>query len=193
MFARVTGDKRRYSRPIARNFCRRDCLSATAGAKDAYVEFIENVPFYGAAVLCLDHPEVQALIPRIRDRRIVTYGFAAQADVRGVEVTAGRDGNRFDCVVRDRDGQTRPRRSGLAPVRRWRGSRGDRARRAAGRGGQAGCQRRAHARHSRQPSERPSRSPRAHRRCWSTAGIGRSRGSSCTRRPPRRCPQRARR
>ncbi len=76
-------------------------------AKDAYVEFIENVPFYGAAVLCLDHPEVQALIPRIRDRRIVTYGFAAQADVRGVEVTAGRDGNRFDCVVRDRDGQTR--------------------------------------------------------------------------------------
>ncbi|WP_294323309.1 UDP-N-acetylmuramate--L-alanine ligase [uncultured Sphingomonas sp.] len=76
-------------------------------AKDAYVEFIENVPFYGAAVLCLDHPEVQALIPRIRDRRIVTYGFAAQADVRGVEVTAGRDGNRFDCVVRDRDGNTR--------------------------------------------------------------------------------------
>ena len=42
--------------------------------KDAFVEFIENVPFYGAAMLCLDHPEVQAIIPRIRDRRIVTYG-----------------------------------------------------------------------------------------------------------------------
>src|SRR3546814_1515248 len=43
--------------------------------KDAFVEFIENVPFYGAAMLCLDHPEVQAIIPRIRDRRIVTYGL----------------------------------------------------------------------------------------------------------------------
>src|SRR3546814_15638338 len=42
--------------------------------KAAFVEFIENVPFYGAAMLCLDHPEVQAIIPRIRDRRIVPYG-----------------------------------------------------------------------------------------------------------------------
>ena len=67
--------------------------------KDAFVEFIENVPFYGAAMLCLDHPEVQAIIPRIRDRRIVTYGFSAQADVRGTNVTPGSDGNRFDVVV----------------------------------------------------------------------------------------------
>lgn len=72
--------------------------------KDAFVEFIENVPFYGAAVLCLDHPEVQAIIPRIRDRRIITYGFSAQADVRGTNVTPGPDGNRFDVVIRDRDG-----------------------------------------------------------------------------------------
>ena len=75
--------------------------------KDAFVEFIENVPFYGAAMLCLDHPEVQAIIPRIRDRRIVTYGFSAQADVRGTNVTPGPDGNRFDVVVRDRDGNGR--------------------------------------------------------------------------------------
>ena len=75
--------------------------------KDAFVEFIENVPFYGAAMLCLDHPEVQAIIPRIRDRRIVTYGFSAQADVRGTNVTPGPDGNRFDVVVRDRDGNSR--------------------------------------------------------------------------------------
>ncbi len=75
--------------------------------KDAFVEFIENVPFYGAAMLCLDHPEVQAIIPRIRDRRIVTYGFAAQADVRGTNVVSGPDGNRFDVVVRDRDGDAR--------------------------------------------------------------------------------------
>ncbi|WP_137752988.1 UDP-N-acetylmuramate--L-alanine ligase [Sphingopyxis sp. L1A2A] len=75
--------------------------------KDAFVEFIENVPFYGAAMLCLDHPEVQAIIPRIRDRRIVTYGFSAQADVRGTNVVPGPDGNRFDVVVRDRDGNSR--------------------------------------------------------------------------------------
>ena len=75
--------------------------------KDAFVEFVENVPFYGAAILCLDHPEVQAIIPRIRDRRILTYGFSAQADVRGTNVTPGADGNRFDVVVRDRDGGVR--------------------------------------------------------------------------------------
>lgn len=75
--------------------------------KDAFVEFVENVPFYGAALLCLDHPEVQALIPRVRDRRIVTYGFAAQADVRGVNVTPIPGGNRFDAVVRGRDGSVR--------------------------------------------------------------------------------------
>ncbi|HEV2818782.1 MAG TPA: Mur ligase domain-containing protein, partial [Allosphingosinicella sp.] len=44
--------------------------------KDAFVEFVENVPFYGAALLCVDHPEVQTIIPRLRDRRVVTYGFA---------------------------------------------------------------------------------------------------------------------
>ncbi|NYT41886.1 UDP-N-acetylmuramate--L-alanine ligase [Sphingomonas sp. R-74633] len=76
-------------------------------AKDAYVEFVENVPFYGAALLCLDHPEVQAIIPRVRDRRIVTYGFAASADVRGVNVTPHHGGNRFETIIRNRDGTTR--------------------------------------------------------------------------------------
>jgi UDP-N-acetylmuramate--alanine ligase len=75
--------------------------------KDAFVEFIENVPFYGAAVLCLDHPEVQALLPRVRDRRIVTYGFSAQADVRGVNVVPGAGGNRFEAIIRHRDGSVR--------------------------------------------------------------------------------------
>src|SRR3546814_18808334 len=58
-------------------------------------------------MLLLDHPEVQAIIPRIRDRRIVTYGCSAQADVRGTNVTPCPDGNRFDIVVRDRDGDSR--------------------------------------------------------------------------------------
>ena len=72
--------------------------------RDAYAEFVENVPFYGAAVLCIDHPEVQALVGRVRDRRIVTYGFAAQADVRAVNVRPSAEGNLFDVAVRDRDG-----------------------------------------------------------------------------------------
>lgn len=75
--------------------------------KAAFVEFIENVPFYGLAILCLDHAEVQAIIPRIRDRRIMTYGFSTQADVRGDAVTPVPGGNRFDVVVRARDGASR--------------------------------------------------------------------------------------
>ncbi len=75
--------------------------------KDAFVEFVENVPFYGAALLCLDHPEVQNVLPRVRDRRVVTYGFSAQADIRGVDVTPVPGGNRFACVVRQRDGSVR--------------------------------------------------------------------------------------
>ncbi|NCP11619.1 MAG: UDP-N-acetylmuramate--L-alanine ligase, partial [Sphingomonadales bacterium] len=75
--------------------------------KQAYLEFIENVPFYGAAILCLDHPEVQAIIPRIRDRRIVTYGFSAQADIRATNIEPALGGNKFDIVVRDRDGEER--------------------------------------------------------------------------------------
>lgn len=75
--------------------------------KDAFVQFIENVPFYGAALLCLDHPEVQAILPRVRDRRIVTYGFSTQADIRGENVTPVPGGNRFDVVIRGRDGAVR--------------------------------------------------------------------------------------
>ncbi|MGR6330162.1 UDP-N-acetylmuramate--L-alanine ligase [Sphingomonas sp. XXL09] len=75
--------------------------------KDAFVEFVENVPFYGAALLCLDHPEVQNVLPRVRDRRVVTYGFSAQADIRGTDVTPVPGGNRFACVIRQRGGSTR--------------------------------------------------------------------------------------
>ncbi len=75
--------------------------------KECFVEFIENVPFYGAAVLCIDHPEVQAIIPRVRDRRVITYGFSAQADVRGEAVTPYPGGNSFNAVLRQRDGSFR--------------------------------------------------------------------------------------
>lgn len=75
--------------------------------KEAFREFIENVPFYGAAVLCIDHPEVQGVISRVRDRRVVTYGFSAQADIRGDRIETIDGGNRFDAVVRQRDGNQR--------------------------------------------------------------------------------------
>jgi UDP-N-acetylmuramate--alanine ligase len=75
--------------------------------KDAFVEFVENVPFYGLAVLCVDHPEVQNIIGRIRDRRIVTYGFSALADVRADNVTPVPGGSRFDALILDRNGARR--------------------------------------------------------------------------------------
>ncbi|UWQ27500.1 UDP-N-acetylmuramate--L-alanine ligase [Leisingera sp. M523] len=55
--------------------------------RDGFLEFVSNIPFYGIAVCCTDHPEVQALIGRISDRRVVTYGFNAQADVRAENLT----------------------------------------------------------------------------------------------------------
>lgn len=75
--------------------------------KDAFVEFVENVPFYGLAVLCVDHPEVQSIIGRIRDRRIVTYGFSALADVRADNVAPMPGGSRFDALILDREGERR--------------------------------------------------------------------------------------
>jgi UDP-N-acetylmuramate--alanine ligase len=76
-------------------------------AKDAFVEFVENVPFYGLAVMCIDHPEVQSLIGRIRDRRIVTYGFSALADLRADNVEIVDGGSQFDALVLERDGSRR--------------------------------------------------------------------------------------
>jgi UDP-N-acetylmuramate--alanine ligase len=65
------------------------------------------VPFYGLAVLCVDHPEVQNLLSRVRDRRVVTYGFSALADLRADNVTPEDGGTRFDAVVLQRDGSRR--------------------------------------------------------------------------------------
>nr|WP_137676281.1 UDP-N-acetylmuramate--L-alanine ligase [Parerythrobacter lutipelagi] len=77
------------------------------GVKNAFVEFIHNVPFYGAAILCIDHPEVQAVIGKVRDRRVVTYGFSLQADICGVNVRPIDGGSRFDVVVRQRGEEDR--------------------------------------------------------------------------------------
>ena len=67
--------------------------------RDAFVNFVENIPFYGFAALCLDDPEVQAIIPRVQDRKIVTYGHSPQADVRCVRMEPGSAGTEFDVVI----------------------------------------------------------------------------------------------
>ncbi|MCK1422063.1 UDP-N-acetylmuramate--L-alanine ligase [Bradyrhizobium sp. 182] len=70
--------------------------------QDAFRHFVENLPFYGFAVMCIDHPVVQSLVGRIEDRRIITYGENPQADVRLVGLTAGGGGSKFKVVIRDR-------------------------------------------------------------------------------------------
>ncbi len=70
--------------------------------KQAFVAFVENLPFYGFAVMCLDHPTVQELVGTIMDRRVITYGTNPQADVRmlDIDLTGGR--SRFSVLIRDR-------------------------------------------------------------------------------------------
>ncbi len=64
-----------------------------------FLEFVSNIPFYGVAVCCTDHPEVQALVGKISDRRVVTYGFNAQADVRAVNLRYEAGVAHFDVAL----------------------------------------------------------------------------------------------
>ncbi len=73
----------------------------------AFRNFVANIPFYGFAVLCIDHPEVQALIPQVSDRKIVTYGLSPQADVRAVNVRLSASGGQFDVLISERAGGER--------------------------------------------------------------------------------------
>jgi len=73
----------------------------------AFRNFVANIPFYGFAVLCIDHPEVQALIPQVSDRKIITYGLNPQADVRAVNVQLSAEGGRYDAVISHRTGGER--------------------------------------------------------------------------------------
>jgi UDP-N-acetylmuramate--alanine ligase len=79
-----------------------------------YDQFVGNVPFYGFAVLCIDHPAVQQMIPRLSDRRIITYGFSPQADVRAERVIPDKMGSTFEVTVTDR---ARNRMRKLGPYR----------------------------------------------------------------------------
>ena len=68
--------------------------------KRGFDDFVGNIPFYGLAVCCTDHPEVQALVGRVTDRRILTYGFNAQADVRAVNLRYEKGVATFDVALR---------------------------------------------------------------------------------------------
>lgn len=72
---------------------------------DAFEAFVSNIPFYGAFVACIDHPEVQALVGRVTDRRVVTYGLSRQADIRAENLDFVDSEMRFDLVMRDGERQ----------------------------------------------------------------------------------------
>jgi UDP-N-acetylmuramate--alanine ligase len=69
-------------------------------AKAAFRNFINNLPFYGFAALCIDHPEVQNLIPQLQDRRVITYGFSSKADMQVLNIEATGSHMRFDIRLR---------------------------------------------------------------------------------------------
>ncbi len=71
--------------------------------RQGFVDFVSNIPFYGIAVCCTDHPEVQALVGRITDRRVVTFGFNAQADVRAVNLRYRGGVAHFDIALQAED------------------------------------------------------------------------------------------
>jgi len=81
-----------------------DFFGTFDGVREAFKTFVSNIPFYGFAAMCIDHPEVQALIPQLEDRRIVTYGFSRQADVRGINLETDKNGLTFDVVIGQRSG-----------------------------------------------------------------------------------------
>jgi UDP-N-acetylmuramate--alanine ligase len=83
-----------------------DHFKTFAAVQDAFRAFVENVPFYGFAVMCTDHPIVQRVVGRIEDRRIVTYGENPQADVRLVELDNRGGTQHFTVLFRDRAGET---------------------------------------------------------------------------------------
>ena len=90
--------------------------------KKGFRDFVENIPLYGFAAVCTDHPEVQAMAARVENRRLVTYGTNPQAEVRATHITMGPDGAKFDVQISPRDGGSRRRLmrfSSASVEKRW--------------------------------------------------------------------------
>lgn len=79
-----------------------DHFKTFEAVQDAFRAFVENLPFYGFAVMCIDHPVVQTLVGKIEDRRIITYGENPQADARLLDLTPTGGGSKFKVAFRDR-------------------------------------------------------------------------------------------
>ncbi len=77
-----------------------DYYGSFDNAKAAFRNFVNNLPFYGFAALCIDHPEVQNLIPQLQDRRVITYGFSSQADIKILNMNAKGANTYFDVRVK---------------------------------------------------------------------------------------------
>src|SRR5215468_3520845 len=90
-----------------------DHFKTFEAVQDAFKAFVENVPFYGFAVMCTDHPVVQTMVGRIEDRRIITYGENPQADARLIDLDHADGRSRFSVMFRDRAGSETHRVSGL--------------------------------------------------------------------------------
>jgi len=73
--------------------------------KRAFRDFVENIPFYGFAAVCTDHPEVQAMAAKVENRRLVAYGINPQAEVRAEKIEMGPEGARFDVVIAPLEGE----------------------------------------------------------------------------------------
>jgi UDP-N-acetylmuramate--alanine ligase len=84
--------------------------------KEAFRTFVQNIPFYGFAALCIDHPEVQALIGRINNRRLITYGMSPQAEVRAENLRNRPGGVEFDVRIASRGEVPRVVKSLLLPM-----------------------------------------------------------------------------
>src|ERR1700757_2449644 len=82
-----------------------DHFKTFEAVQEAFRSFVENVPFYGFAVMCTDHPVVQQMVGRIEDRRVITYGENPQADVRLLDLHHANGASRFSVVFRDRAGE----------------------------------------------------------------------------------------
>lgn len=79
-----------------------DHFKTFEAVQDAFRAFVENLPFYGFAVMCIDHPVVQTLVGKIEDRRIITYGENPQADARLLDLIPMGGGSKFKVAFRDR-------------------------------------------------------------------------------------------
>ncbi len=80
-----------------------DYFGSFDNLRKAFHQFIDNIPFYGFGVMCIDHPEVQALIGKVRDRRIMSYGMSPQADIRAVNIRRADAGQIFDVEIAESD------------------------------------------------------------------------------------------